>query len=488
MRKVSATSAESPLSFGEIRLPKWLNWFLESNWFLFFVAVLAALAWAFHWEIAGPVVFGALACFLLIARKDLTPFLAVVCLFLFSYYFEGEPAEPEFYPPLEMTQTYRTAMLAACGAGFLCLIWYIYREFVRKRRKPNFGKLWTGMALAGFACLLSGILCPTYEKINMLSVLGTSLAVYALYFLVLNCTDACDLRRFACKILMVAAFVAVAEMLVFFAGCHDLQTVIESKTTRIGWGVTNNIASLLLMAIPATFYLMLEERQGWTLMFAVLVFCMALFITFSRGNILIALFVIPAAFVYTLIKSPYRFRILLATGGALLLFGLFFLCFSAELSHYFSFFFDFAENAGDRGRIILWQAAWQRFLENPVFGCGFMKDGNGTLWMVHCTPLEILSSAGVVGVLGCVLFYLQRFGMIFRRFSAFRFFALLILAAFELYGLIDVMLFSFHTIYVYLFLVAAEKETPDLRKPFRGVPHSLSLSGRKRSGTYGNRI
>ena len=60
----------------------------------------------------------------------------------------------------------------------------------------------------------------------------------------------------------------------------------------------------------------------------------------------------------------------------------------------------------DSGRIGIWQDAWEQFLGNSLFGAGFFTSDpaggiavNGVPFMVHNTPLEFLSSAGIVGLI-----------------------------------------------------------------------------------------
>lgn len=456
------------------RLKSWVDWFLDSNWFMLFAGVIVVLSWALHWEIAGPVLLLALACFILLFREDLTPLFVLVCLGAFSYFFEEMPAEPDFTPAQSVTQTYITTIVVAGCVTAVCLVWYLYKHFIRAKRKPNFGKLWMGMAIAGLVSLLSGVLNPDYDKINMLTVFAVGFGVYLVYFLIINCTS-CDLRRFACKIMMFAGFVIVAEMLIYFSTVHDLAYVLESKRMRIGWGMTNSIATLLLMAIPATLYLCVEEKHNWALMLAAFIFGVALLVTMSRGNLLFGVFIIPAAFVYAVVKSPYRRGLLISAGVFLVLLLTVFLIFRTELLDLFSQMLE--KGFDDNSRFELWEEAWQRFLANPIFGCGYLGyEGDrfvGHLWKVHCTPLQILSSAGVVGVIGFVLFYFQRYRLLFKGMSVFKFFAFLLVAAYELYGFMDLTFFIVYQIFfVFLFLGAAEKETPPMRKPFRGIAPS----------------
>ena len=123
------------------RVKQKIDWFLDSNWFMLFAGVIVVLSWALHWEIAGPVLLLALACFILLFREDLTPILVLVCLGAFSYFFEEQPAEPQFTPPQSVTQTYITTIIVAGCVTAVCLLWYLYKHFIRAKRKPNFGKL-----------------------------------------------------------------------------------------------------------------------------------------------------------------------------------------------------------------------------------------------------------------------------------------------------------------------------------------------------------
>lgn len=436
--------------------------FLDSDWYLLLIAGIVVLSWALRSECVGPLLVLALAGFILVIREDMTPLLPLICFAAFSYCFEERPGVGAG-PANPVTQTYVTSIIVGGCLLAVCLGVHIYLYYVKPKRLPNFGSLWTGMAVAGAACLLSGIACVTYDKLNILKVFAVSVGVYAVYLVMLNSRPN-DFKRYACKLIVLAGFLILCEMLVYYARLSDDFVWGESslKSMRIGWGMTNSIGTLLVMAIPAAFYLSATSRRGWLYAVAAALFCAGLWITQSRGNLLIAFLVLPASFIVGLIKAPHGERRWIALVGAV--------CAAVILAlvivYWEQFVAPFMQKIedGDPTRIRLIKDAWQRFLQNPVFGCGFIGDTSGayvgTLWKVHCTPVQILSSAGVVGVLGFVLFYFQRYKTLVKRFSFFKFFALCSILAYEGYGFVDLTFFIIYQIFfVFLLLVACEKET-----------------------------
>ena len=444
--------------------------FLDSGWFMLLVAAIVVLAWSLQWEIAGPVLLVATACMILLLREDLTPILVPVSLVAFSYFFEASPDNLLGLPSVA-TRTYVVAVAAGAGAVLVCLLLYLYRYFIRAKRKPDFGALWQGMAAAAVVSVLSGVLNPAYDKADMLPIAGVCLMVFLLYFVIVNCTRR-DLRRFACRIMMFAGFVIVAELLVCFSQIDDLSHVLAYKMIRVGWGTMNGMATFLIMAITAALYLGIGDRNNWAYVLSAFIFGLMLLITMSRGNLLFGAVIIPVAYIFALIRTPYKKSMLAATGCLFVLLAVFVICFRSEIVELFSHMFSYGVD--DNGRFPLWEQAWQRFLDNPVFGCGFTGDDGGqypgNLWCVHSTPLQILSSTGVVGVLGFSVFYYQRYRTLLKKISVFKFFAFLVVAAYELYGLLDMSLFMLDQIlFVFLFVGAAEKETEEMRQPFRGA-------------------
>lgn len=85
------------------------------------------------------------------------------------------------------------------------------------------------------------------------------------------------------------------------------------------------------------------------------------------------------------------------------------------------YFMKKVEELGN-GRLILWELAWQAFLENPWFGKGWgsfskiaPKSGNVRATNVHCVYLQLLCETGIIGFLLIGSFFLIIFILIMKK-------------------------------------------------------------------------
>jgi O-antigen ligase len=121
----------------------------------------------------------------------------------------------------------------------------------------------------------------------------------------------------------------------------------------------------------------------------------------------------------------------------------------------------------DAGRFDIYKEAFERFNQYPIFGIGLYHDKTVTslanfgsdIWQWHSTPLYVLTSFGIVGVLGFIPFYYQRYRLLLKNISVFKLACLIAVLSFEIYGLIDTMFINMYlNLFVFLWLALCEKE------------------------------
>jgi hypothetical protein len=80
----------------------------------------------------------------------------------------------------------------------------------------------------------------------------------------------------------------------------------------------------------------------------------------------------------------------------------------------------------------------------------------------------ILTCFGIVGVIGFIPLYFQRYRLLLKNKSIFKLAVLFAVLSFEIYGLIDVMFTLLYlNLFVFLFLALSENEKPELRQSIK---------------------
>lgn len=428
--------------------------FYCSDWFVCFLALLIVMFWTTGWEIAGVVTIVTIGCIYLLIGSDLKPVLAIFLLFVLQISLN------------QIKNAKSTFIIVAIIFGSIALACFTY-NFIKFKNERNYklGKLFYGMLSFFIATLFSGLLYNGYNKIYMLVVFGVGLVIYLVYFLCINCVKG-DLSTRFCKILFVAGLITAVESIIFFLRQPDFISALTQKTLRIGWGMSNTLAVFFVMAVPAVIWLGLKIKAYSYIMFpACGVFLFLLFLTLSRGNLLFGVPIMIISVIFGFIKTNRSARIIffitLVVGIALL----FIVPGIKEASLALC-----RQGANPSGRDKLYLDALNRFLNQPVFGVGYFKPHNinypmdgpacNFLWKVHNTVLQILSCSGIVGVLGMIPFYVQRYYILLKKFTPFKFLAFLAVLAYELEGMVDVTFLSVHQLFFVLALIAAaERET-----------------------------
>lgn len=441
--------------------------FYQSDCYLALLVFLIMLFWATGREVAGTIVIVLLACGYMLIGHDLKPIVATVMLITTVY-------------SLEQIETKAFVVMVAVLvpiviAGFT----YNLIHFKNKRNYVK-GKLYYPMALAYVAALCGGLFFAPYNKIWTLAVFGVGSGIYFLYFLCVNCVEG-DKRKIFAKILFFGGIIVSAQIIIWFLRRPDFIGALASKQLRVGWGMSNTVALVLVMAMPAVVYLGITQREYSFVMFPMLAILSGLLlITLSRGNILFGMPVATTCCIIGLIKSKRRVRFValsvLIISAVFVLFALPMLKVIANklfLQHDGGFF-------DDNGRIPLYKQAIDNFWKNPVFGVGFFKYKGATasdgpamsfLWKAHNTIFQIIGCSGIVGVIGIMPFFTERYRLLIEDFSIFKLLALLSLLAYEGEGMVDVAFLSVHELFLLIGLfAAAEWESENNQR--HGLPGS----------------
>ena len=440
---------------------KSLSDFYGSDLFLGVCAIATLVCWSLNFVVMGFVVLAVLACVLLLTQSSLKGLFAIVAFAQFVAFEDMDQVVNKFHIVCYI-------IVGACVLA--CVGVYFVKNFILHKKKLTLGKLWVGLLTLSVAVVLAGCMCPTYDKSYTWLALAFVAGVCLVYFLMINTTDD-SMRDYIAKLFVWMGILVSAQMVIYYSRCESLEvfySYIYQKHLFLGWGMSNSTASVLAFCVPFAFYFASKEKP-WLYLPLAVVFSVGILLSCSRGNILFSALVFPIALVFAWIKSKNKISFSFTVVAiAFVVAGVIFAV-EDELAHTLRYLEEYGMS--DNGRFKIWDYAMEvDYANNKIFGAGFFGEDNlelfGDLKKYHSTVVQILASAGIVGAIGFMVHYVQRYQLVFTRFSVFKFFAFASLIVYELYGMIDInILRIYETMMVLYILVACEKETEQTREP-----------------------
>ena len=417
-------------------LSEYFNELFRSAYFLVFIAVATICGFAFDQEIASIYILLVFFAVNLVFVKDLSFFfLAMVFISIIPMKYGNKPLDGFF--------------VVAYAAIFIvpALFFRFWLYPIKPIAGRNFFPLFVYSVVLVLGGLGSGILLRHYFAFYPIyTVLGLGFLQLALYFLFQNYLTE-DPRRSAehfAKMMCVVGAVCVG-LIAYYVLSHIIATKELSLPSDLKWGWKNYISDVMMLALPFAFYF--AVRTKWTLPFLLFGCLQYLFILITRsaGGILFGTMMMPFLVVYTLIRTKGKFRV-----QAAVLFGLALVAVlvvgvwkRAELYELVKRKLD----SGGTGRLDLYEIAWARFKEFPIFGVGVGHDHTQYPIMAerfgfimtyfHSTVFQALGATGLVGLVGYMYMALARL----RTYIAKRDFNVFLLIGFlgyAFYSMIDV--------------------------------------------------
>ena len=362
--------------------------------------------------------------------------------------------------------TGKTTWLAYGIAGLLFFSGIII--FVIKHRKQplRFGRMFWFIVLADVAFLLGGIFTH-FNYLAFLVIIGTSIAVLFMYWVVVNFTG--NITRFLARTFLCLSFIIIAEMWLSYLSFESLSVAFSEKLLRIGLDEINTAAIYLPVGMMSALYLGCMKKRDYLYFFIACFILLNVVFTFSRGGLLVAGIVFIIGTIYFVLKSQNK-KIMLSIVAGVILVGLVLTAiFYEKILNTLSWYLQYGFTGNGRER--LWPWCFERFKEFPFMGYGFLSDThvvgfNEVLPGVHViyahnTFIQILTVSGILGLLLSIPTYIQKYRIILSDFTIYKFFALLQVGGVELAGMFDsspathvVLLFTIWTI-----IASCENET-----------------------------
>lgn len=405
--------------------------FLYSDAYLFLFSLLVFTAWCFGFEKYALIAVLLISALLLFLNGDSLPLLAP--LFMAAFIFPKNVSPSEYY-----TLLYAVIPLVAA---------IVFRA-VKHKGKWKLGGMFFPQLAVSIALLFGGAF--TIGKEHYLGALGFSMllgfVILALYFIINNFTkedSKRDTALYVSKIMMWAGLIICAELFVFYLRSGKAPAELFNDSFDLGWGISNNAATILLLSAPITCYTATRYDNGFVYAFLAAIQYVFIILTYSRGGILFAAVTVPVAIVFLIIKSCNRKRMLAALGVLLAVLAGVYAAFFGEINAVFKTLLGLG--FGSSGRDLLYKEAIEVFLKNPIFGAGmgyhgdFYAINNMSFYWFHSTLFQVIGSLGVVGILAYVYYYIARYVIVFKgiKKNTFNIFVLIAFIGFEGYSMMD---------------------------------------------------
>ena len=460
-------------SLGQAPIIHKINDFLANPKYIAVIMLLTVLSNLFGLELAVYTFFIAILIYINLFGKDLLPSMPIVICCYLALSTENNPGRNE------------NSILSANGAGpyFVALVallslTLIYR--IVRDHKQFFGRkyqLLSGMVILTITYLLGGIgsndyLKDAYRSIFFAFLNGTAIIVP--YLLIAGGVDWSRARKdyLAWTGFGIGCVLLCEITWIYLTGNVIINGVIERSAIYTGWGMYNNIGSLLAMMIPFPFFLATKYRKGWIGTLVGSLFLIGVLLTCSRGSILcgvgIYFLCVLLMLYYANDRKANTLTLIFFMGGISLLLAVF----SRPLLNLFSSLLDHGLDPSNRDAI--YRDGMYLFAKYPIFGGSFFSS-EYTPWgwstnaafnqffppRWHNTFVQLLASCGVVGLAGYLVHRVQTVLLFVRDLRPEKIFAACSLTVLLACSLVDCHFFNIGPVLFYAMALAFAEKCKD---------------------------
>ncbi len=343
---------------------------------------------------------------------SIRPALFIVPAFLLQIPLSHSPVAPTF-SDYYFTGWRLNAIFILAAILTMSIIAFIVRRRLWTRLSLRRIKILPALLILAVAFLANGALSETWSLRGF--IFGAIeaaffLLLFMLLFLGLSAEeDEHELLDYVTYITLIFAIMILVQMAELFAfGNAIVDGTIVKGNVNLGWATCNPLGAVLVTLIPTLVYGAMTKGHGLIYFVTAGLVYIAAICTCSRNALLFGTLVYAVSLIIAVVKTEKkRRRIAFAVFIAMVVVAAIamFTVFRDETYTLFKSYVN--QGMSDSGRFEIWRDAWAQFLDNRLFGAGFYTSdpagGNPTIggvpFMVHNTPLEFLSAAGIFGLL-----------------------------------------------------------------------------------------
>ena len=404
--------------------------------------------------------------------------IGLICAFLLMWYKNMFYVVPWItYTPFVFAHPFtpETIPYGLFIAGALLLVGIII-HMIRFKHKIRIGSFFLGLALLAVALVLGGINTKaSFLKEQIIFTSIASSAALAIYVVLVSGVDV-EFRNVAHLINNLGVLLCLQVIASIFHQEHYL-SFLTNKNINVGWGISNNIAMILLVTIPCGIYLAIKSKGLKVMLYTFASFSQAvmIIITYSKGGIvalaiggsvliIISIFITAKEGKHTLIQYLISICLFMAIVSTALL--IFLNSKSDAIVPYanaFKGYFSDIDFTYFNGRTPIYDYYIREFKFWPIFGSGLFAPFYDSPFSYeytwgHNTFIHTMYTMGTVGLVALSIHMLQKYLNLLIKPNLEKITIVLCCFTSGLYGLVDVSYYFVNYMVVLIMcLVCMEK-------------------------------
>lgn len=454
---------------------------LASKYYPFVTAAVSLFCYYLGLDIVMICYIGITSVLMLILSDDLTPLIS-------NFLFMNVMVSPNHAPTTEVDlydsdYFFQPAILSLVIIVIVSIVGaMIYRIIMTiKRRNFKLTPAFFGLCALAVVFLMGGMFSKDFKPMTL--VYGSIMAVLFLGIFALMKDNLKiskeNFEKIAFAFVALSALVVIEVAVVYITKFRTIFAdgeIHRGPLMGFGWGTYNQVGMLLLISLPAIFYLAGKYKHGYLMFLYSIVVLFAAFMSMSRQAMLCSIVVYPLCLVILLIKGKNRMINAIITGVAAAGLIVFMGVFWDKLMSMFTNVFNNLMSGS--GRTEIWVDGFKDFISAPFLGIGWYPPliekypAMGTVGfdfipeMYHDTFIQLMASCGICGLAAYLVHRVQTVISFCKNVTLERTFIAICVFALLLINIFDNHLFYMFPTIVYSSLIALlikseKKEEPE---------------------------
>ena len=352
-------------------------------------------------------------------------------------------------------------------ALFISVLGAIIHLAIYKFKYQKGNLLW-GLVTLGISLVLGGLFNKsTYSSMQIIISLIAVGAFIWFYIFLVSTTKPINFNDI-CYLMISLSIILLLQTYTFYFLEGNLFETFSHKNLDVGWGISNNVALMLLSCMPFSFYLIFKNKQRILMIIIFFLQFTGILFSYSRGCIFFAIlgsicFLIISLVSKDLQKKEKRnllFSVLIYFVFLVCLFLSFNLLSPGFWNEFKRLTFGGIHFDSFNGRLEIYKELLSKSFNHPVFGHGILypiiNSSNSSYLWGHNTFLHTLYTLGIFGVLTLIFHFIEKYYCVIKKMNYEKFTLFLFFLLSDLYGLIDVSYFfiNYMIVLIVVFILA----------------------------------
>ncbi|HKL47644.1 MAG TPA: O-antigen ligase family protein [Candidatus Izemoplasmatales bacterium] len=278
---------------------------------------------------------------------------------------------------------------------------------------------------------------------------------YVLIYIFFIQTIKGDNLNYILRLFMVLGLLISAQVFIYYLNSDDVLTALESKSINLGWGISNFVATYLIVFISASFYYIKTRKLKLITTLIITFEIIMLLFTLSRGGVLAFVTMFPLLIFYLYHGQKNKLTISLYLMILAIILGI---IFSLQTDYFMPLFerFKNLDIKEGNGRVELWVQAYHKFRAYPIVGAGLFARVEGDYFgFYHNTVMHTLASLGLVGLVSLLWQMVVVLKIFMKNINLEKGILLIALIGANLHGMVDNVYFMPQFMILFFIVIAA---------------------------------